>query len=135
MVTYSKATHTCFSLKTYLRNIQIKVSGHITRVFKTWFLSICTSLLKCLSLIYLLILLILNKFYSYKNHQKNHKHETENFSLLKGILIEFWGINIFPMTKETVACPKAIKSTWIHSLYESHQQETLLPLFWLGTQG
>ena len=58
----------------------------------------------------------------------------KNFSLLKVIVMEFLGINIFPMTKETIACPKAIKSTWIHSLYESHQQETLLPSFWLDTQ-
>ena len=39
------------------------------------------------------------------------------------------------MTKETVAHPKAIKSTSIHLLYESPQQETLLPSFWLGTRG
>ena len=30
---------------------------------------------KCLSLRYLLIFLILNKFYSHKNHQKNDNHE------------------------------------------------------------
>ena len=68
-----KETHTCSS----------KVSGHITRVFKTWFLSICASFLKwflsiCASFLrYLVIFLILNKFYSYKNHQKNHKHEID----------------------------------------------------------
>ena len=35
----------------------------------------------------------------------------KNFSLLKVIVMEFLGINIFPMTKKTIACPKARKST------------------------
>ena len=36
----------------------------------------------------------------------------KNLSLIKGIVMKLWGINnIFPVTKEKVACPNAIKST------------------------
>ena len=49
--------------------------------------------------------------------------------------MEIWNItNVFLITEKTVAQSDALKSTWIHLLYKSHQQEILCHSFWLGTQ-